>query len=125
MNEISAFDVLLAIGFSAQVLLIAFPKEGIHIYISNCLLVTASCGMFSAWLLILEKRVPPKKSGTILILARTLSVGISMISPLISTLQAPFPHLITTSFCLGALIATRGLPKAGCYSSLADQDNTA
>ena len=105
----------MGIGIFGQLILIFFPFAGIHIYIGNFLLVTAACGMFSAWLLILEKRVPPKKSGTILLLSRTLSVGISTASPLISTLTPPLPHIIILSFSMMAIVAVRKLPPAGCF----------
>ena len=117
MSEIKAFNYMLAISAFGQLVLITFPFAGLHIYIANFLVVGPACGMFSAWLLILERRVPPKNSGTVLMLARTLSVGISTASPLISTLTPPYPSVVTLAFCAMALIAVLRLPPAGCYST--------
>ena len=102
--------------------MIIFPFAGPHIYIANFFISAAACGMFSAWMLTLEKRVPAKKSGTILLLARTLSVGVSAASPSISTLSAPKPHMITLVLCVMSFITLRTLPPAGCYSK-AIEDN--
>ena len=60
MKETQAFDILLGVGAASQMVLYTFPVAGIHIYIANFLSVAAACGMFSAWLIVLEKRVPRK-----------------------------------------------------------------
>ena len=116
MNEIMAFDVLISIAFVTLSIFIAWPSGGIHIYVANIMLVIAACGLFSVWLIILEKRTPPTHSGRILILARTFSMAGTAMSPIIATLEAPLPHLITASLCLTAFFATHRLPPAGCYT---------
>ena len=116
MSEVKAFNLMLAISAFGQLILIGFPFAGLHIYIANFLVVGPACGMFSAWLLILEKRVPPQNSGTVLMLSRTLSVGISTASPMISTLTPPYPSVVTLAVCTMALLAVLRLPPAGCFS---------
>ena len=117
MSEVKAFLVMLAISVLGQLVLIGFPFAGVHIYIANFLVVGPACGMFSAWLLILERRVPPKNSGTVLMLSRTSSVGISTASPIISTLTPPYPSVATLAVCTMAFLAVLRFPPAGCYSS--------
>ena len=116
MTEIKAFDLLLIIAGIGHAVMITFPFAGPHIYIANFFISAAACGMFSAWMITLEKRVPAKNSGTILLLARTLSVGVCAASPSIATLSAPEPHIITLALCVISFITLRTLPPAGCYS---------
>ena len=59
MTDLKAADLLLAIGAVSQLIVIAFPYPGLHIYVANFFLSASGCGLFSAWLLIFEKRVPP------------------------------------------------------------------
>ena len=54
MTEVRAYDCLLVICVLSQLVMIFLPSGGMHIYIANFLFVSAACGMFSAWLLILE-----------------------------------------------------------------------
>ena len=122
MTEVQAFDVLLALCAVSQTIMIAFPFAGVHIYVAHFFLVASACGMFSAWLLILEKRVPPKNSGAVLLLARTLSVAMSAASPSIAMFPAPMPHIITLSLCVMSFFAVRKLPPAGCFSPTLTQE---
>ena len=116
------FNILVAIGLVAHTVLILFPYEGMHIYIANFLLVTCACGQFSAWLQILEKRVSPKYSGTVLLLSRTISCGTSAACPFIVTLRAPLPHCISLACCVMGFIASRKLPPAGYNQTAIDQE---
>ena len=116
MMEMQAFNILIAIGVTSQATIILFPVAGLHIYVANFMLIISAGGQFSSWLLILESRVPPKNSGTFLILSRTISTGMAMFGPSISTLAAPLPHILILSCTVIGFIASRFLPPAGCYS---------
>ena len=89
MTDLRTADSLLGLGAFSSLIVIAFPQPGLHIYVANFFLSAAGCGLFSAWILIFEKRVPPKQSGTIMILARSIGEGLASSVPIVSTLPIP------------------------------------
>ena len=115
MKEMTVFNILFTIGCVAHTILILFPFEGVHIYFANFMLVTCACGQFSAFLVILEKRVSPKSSGTILMLTRTIATGCSAVTPFMVTLTPPLPHCVTLACSIMGFLASRKLPPAGQY----------
>ena len=109
-TDIGAFNFLVALGVTAQSILILFPFGGSHTYIGNFVFVMCASGWYSCWLVILLTRAPPKKKATFLLLSRTISVGAGIASPWIVTLPKPLPHMITLAWTLIGFFASRFLP---------------
>ena len=125
-TDIGAFNFLVAMGVTAQSILILFPFAGSQTYIANFVFVMCASGWYSCWVVILLTRAPPKKKATFLLLSRTISVGAGISTPWIVTLPKPLPHMITLAFSLIGFFASRFLPlvENSAEHVVAAHDNT-
>ena len=113
--DITAFRVSWALGVLGFGALICFPESLWLPYLGILLSIWSIGGWINTQVLILEMRVHPQKVGFIAVVCRTVGVGVAIVSPTISNLQAPYPLLTLLVIAFIALLLTFMLPPPGLY----------
>ena len=109
-EDMTAFYINMSLGLISYVVLIFFPVQGLHTYMSIFVLIGSIGGWINIQFLLIEMRVPNNKVGSVTMLCMTIAVGTAMVSPYVSTLPAPIPFVFLLTLSLLALLVTFFLP---------------
>jgi MFS family permease len=99
----------------ALCLFILFPGNGNVAYIANLITALGAEVWFVALLLIMELRVPPQHLGSVSSITRTFAVGTSVLSPIVASMEQPWPFYVILMSCTFAIGWSCGLPKPGQF----------
>ena len=114
LYDMTAFYIVYVCGLVSFLTLIFFAEySALLTYAANLLLITSIGGWNNVYLLILEMRVPPQNLGSVAVLARTMSVGLSVVAPTVSNFRAPYPFLFLMGLATFAMLLTFLLPAPG------------
>ena len=114
LYDMTAFYIVYVCGLVSFLVLIFFAEYSAMLtYAANLLLITSIGGRNNVYLLILEMRVPPQNLGSVAVLARTMSVGLSVVAPTVSNFPAPYPFLFLMGLATFAMLLTFLLPAPG------------
>ena len=114
LYDMTAFYIVYVCGLVSFLTLIFFAEySALLTYAANLLLITSIGGWNNVYLLILEMRVPPQNLGSVAVLARTMSVGLSVVAPTVSNFRAPYPFLFLMGLATFSMLLTFLLPAPG------------
>ena len=100
-------------GSISSLIMIQFPQVGIHSYLSLCVVVIATGGIYSCLLIIIELRVPPMQIGAIMLAINTFSTTTCFLVPYITLLPAPYPLAVICVMITSAFLLAFFLPNPG------------
>lgn len=115
LDDILAYKVVFSVGAVSYGILIVYHslENSILTYAAIVALVGSIGARMNINLLIVELRVPPNNVAAVLLLTRTIAVSSCILSPFITSFEAPFPYIILLCFSFLAFIAASLLPPPG------------